>query len=226
MLSELVMRGPSLDTEQPLFVEALAVLAANTLLDSMVDAPFDGSWLYKTNNVQSPVKQQFMANIRISDYASGCTDPWQNVFMVVLAAVFVLNLAFFGYLLYISALRPCLLRLGRREPSRSGLKKDCTDLGELFQIALNSPQPMVGSPASVAQERGKLQSARWHFRNGPAARSPDGLDGICLAFDKEEKYGMVSPREDYFSSPKVPRLSPGRQGYRPYESLGFEEVIA
>ena len=174
MLAELVPHGPALDTTRPLMVEALAVLATNTLLDSMVDAPFNGSWPFNTSTLNKAVMQPVMARMSMNDYASGATMPWQNVFTIVLAAVFVISLALFGYLLFISILGPCFSYLRGANRNRSSLGQDCTNLAELFQIALNSPQPGQGSPVGIARENGKLQNTKWHFsRRRCCCREPE-----------------------------------------------------
>lgn len=225
ILSEYITQGSSFDPKRPSMVESLAVLAANTLLDSMVDAPFDGSWPYQTQTLESPAMQSFTARVSTSDYTSGVQAQalWQNVFIVVLAAVFVLNVAFFGYLLYISAYGVCMSRFRWMDPSKRGLRMDCTDLSEVFQIALNSPHPGKNSPVGAAQRSGTLRSMRWHFRDGAPSSSPDGLDGLRLAFDKDENYGMTSPGQDYFTSPRADNFGLSKRGNRAYTPVSFEE---
>ena len=213
MLVELTVQSQSTSSSRPLMVEGLAVLAANTILDSMVAAPFNGSWPYQSKTLEQPKMQQTIARVTMSDFASGVGAPWQRGFMFVLASVFILNLVFLGYLIFISAIRPCLSRLRNTDPSRNGLWRDCTDFSELFQIALNSPQPGLGSPVGVAQEKGKLHDMKWHFRNRAAVGTPggSGLDGLHLSFDGEENYRMDTPREGCFYSPVAERTSPRKR---------------
>ena len=213
MLTTLTAHSQSANPTRPLMVEGLAVLAANTILDSMEAAPFDGSWPYPSATVEEPVMQPFTARVTMSDFASGISATWQHGFLFVLGSVFFLNLVFLGYLLSISAVRPCLSRVRKMDTSRYGLWRDCTDLNELFQIALNSPQPGLGSPVGVAQEKGKLYDMKWHFRNSAAMGTPrsGGLDGLHLAFDGEENYRMGTPRESYFDSPVAEGASPRKR---------------
>ena len=215
MLVSQTVQSQSSNSTQPLMVEGLAVLAANTILDSMVAAPFDGSWPYPNNTLQEPVMQSFTASVTIGDFASGVGAQWQWSFIFVLGSVFVLNLVFLAYLILISAIRPYLSRIHKTDSSRNGLWKDCTDLSELFQIALNSPQPGLGSPVGVAQEKGELHDMKWHFRNGATVGTPGGgTDGLHLAFDGEQTYRMGAVKDsNYFYSPLAEGTSPGRRGH-------------
>ena len=246
MLSELVLASQASDPKRPSVVEALAVLAGNTLLDSMVDAPFDGSWTYSTPTLEEPAKQSFRALVTMSVYRSGpaANAPWQYAFMAVLGSVFVLSLAFFLYLLYISLGCCCCCccfgsRRKRHRDAPGGLRKDCTDLPELFEIALNSQRPGRGSPAGLAQQKGELRNARWHFRSGnEPSRSPDGLDVIYLTFDgtgaKEEAWTDGQSLEEFLmvASPasQLAKSPGGRSGsrsgeyeLRKFTPLGLEE---
>ena len=197
---------PGSDPKQPLLVEALAMLSANTLLDSMVDAPFNGSWPFSSSPLKDPVLQPFTARVTMSDYASGETAPWQNVFMLVLGSVFLLNVGLLTYLIGISYACPGLSCLRR---GSDGLRKDRTDMEELFQIALNSPQPGQGSPADRAQEKGKFQNLKWHFRDDIASPVLAGDEKLSIEFKGDVNRNFTQSR---YSSQRNLRSSPnGRQ---------------
>ena len=221
MLAEFAPLGPIFNPTRPLLVEALAVLAGNTLLDSMVGAPFDGAWPYQNASIPTPVLQSFEARVTRSIYVSGGNTPWKNVFMLVLATTFILSSVCFGYLLFISCISHCLSRFGRRDSTRNGLRQDCTDLNELFQIALNSPQPGQGSPVCNAREKGELQKLKWRFRNNtPAttATSPDRLDGLHVVFDGGEELRNISPRSGYFTTMSPSHFGREPRGFRKLET--------
>ena len=218
ILADLALQESTHESTQPLLVEALAVLAGNTLLDSMVDAPFNGSWPYKQPSLPAPVLQPFRARVIRSAYLSGGGSPWQNVFMLVLATTFILSLFCLGFLLYISA--NCSRLSGKAGMAGSGLREDCTDLDELFQIVLNAPQPGEGSPACDAKAKGGLANTKWHFRESAGATSRDGLDGLRVAFDGEDEPAS-SPKNGYFST-----LAPLHTdtGYKGFERVAVDEV--
>lgn len=229
MLANFAPRAPSVDPTRPSLVEALAVLAASTLLDSMYSASFDGSWIYNVTSLAAPVQQPFQARMDIPAHISGPSAPWQNIFLLVLAAVFLLNVAFFYYLLLISVIRPYRSRLGYAPPHRAsdsgGLQRDCTNLSELFQIALNSPQPARGTPASLSRTAGaRLQDVKWHIRNREAGGESSGLDGgtegLRVAFDEDEDFLWSSPTQGHFDSPlmEIPDVPKQRfKVHSPYE---------
>ena len=218
LLAELALQGPTFDPKRPLLVEALAVLAGNTLLDSMVDAPFNGSWPYNQPSLPTPVLQPIKARVIRSAYSSGGAASWENVFMLVLTMTFILSLFCLGFLLYIST--NCSRLSGRAGLAGSGLREDCTDLDELFQIVLNSPQPGEGSPACDAKAKGGLANTKWHFRESAGATNKDGLDGLRVAFDGDEELAN-SPKNGYFST-----LAPlhSDNGYKGFERLAVDEV--
>ena len=210
MLAELAPGEQPFDPDRPSLVEALAILGANTLLDSMVDAPFNGSWPYPTDYLKSAIMQPFLARVSASDYASGPGAPWQNVFMLVLVAVFAISLTLFGYLLFISAIRPCLWRLGGTDSNNDGLRQDHTDWSELFEIALNSPRPGQGSPICIKQGEGKLRNMKWHFRDSETTRSSGELGELSLAFDGDNGdcgFRGSSPKQEHLC-PSAPDTNP------------------
>ena len=246
MLSEFVPDSPVLPTKRPSLVESLAVLAANTLLDSMVDAPYNGSWPSTNTTLPSAIMQPFTARVTWNQYASpGAREPWQNIFMIILAAVFVINLICFSYLLYITLFRACFscFRPGAGAASnrnRNGMREDYTDLNTLFQVALNSPSPRLMGNSPVRGKKESVYSKKWHLREGglQGGQGLEGADGLCVAFDGEEEVvvavagqgsgkGMylTPPSSEFFSatvSPQAPRDHPRatRKGFTP---LGFED---
>lgn len=94
LLSQLLLRQPTLDPKRPSLAEALAVLSGCTLLQSTLDAPFIHYWKYGAQNELPPpgVVEYFNASISAQNYASGGTSKYQNVFHFVLFGVFALNL--------------------------------------------------------------------------------------------------------------------------------------
>ena len=85
LLTQLIPKSDELDPALPSIAEALAVLSGCTLLNSGIDSPFDdepvGNALTEPPNIlEDPVLRDFQALLRVSDYGSGATMPWQNVF--------------------------------------------------------------------------------------------------------------------------------------------------
>jgi len=124
ILTSLTLNTTSMPPLQPTLAEALAVLASSTLLAGTRGTTFRHAWTYAGPD-QAPVPgylESFPATVRTSEYASTHTQPWQAVFYVVLALVFVINAACLAYFL-----------------ARRGLVTDFTEPANLFALALNSP---------------------------------------------------------------------------------------
>ena len=225
ILGKFARFGPGNNLTQPLLVEALAVLVASTLLDSMVRAPFDGSWPYMTDTLPSPVKQPFIA--RVSPYyASVPESPWQNAFIAVLAAIFTISLVCLVYLLLVSAGHSKFPRWLKTDSSTKGLRKDYTEIQELFQIALYSPQPENDSPAAVATENGTLTTKTWHLCEAtPGVIGRAGQHhNLHITFSGEKTRRGYS-NEDHSQSPPTESYNLSRRrSTRISTQLSFEDA--
>lgn len=124
LLTQLILRQPALDPSLPSIAEALAVLSGCTLLLSTLDAPFIHFWNYSDTVpvLVNPQYQAFNASLRFQDYASGGTQPWQNIFHIVLLVIFVTNVFCLAYLIIYR-----------------GLVTDFIEPQNLFNLSLNSP---------------------------------------------------------------------------------------
>lgn len=124
LLTQLILTDPALNPSLPSLAEALAVLSACTLLLSSSDSTFLHFWNYSKTvpTLATPQYQSFKATLRSQDYSSGGTQPWQNVFYIVLFIVFVTNVI-------------CLAYLGLCR----GLVTDFIEPQNLFSLSLNSP---------------------------------------------------------------------------------------
>ena len=154
LLTQLIPTTDNLDPQQPSLAEALAVLSGYTLLVSALETPFDEQAIEIAANAPNrmladPMQSTFQVQLRVSDYASGATIPWQNVFFLVLLPVFILNIFCLGYFTY-------LTRMKKNVP-------DFIEPQSLFVLALKSPpnRNMVGA------YDGKLQreqvTMKWHI---------------------------------------------------------------
>lgn len=124
---------PQLNNAAPSPAEALAVMSGSTLLQSAQDAPVTTSpWNYSSNPVQEPGQiQRFTASIRAQQYASGGSSQYQQGFLIVLLATFLINS---WVLVYLLRHRYWYL--------------DFVDPVNLFPLAMNSP-PSVKLSESV-----------------------------------------------------------------------------
>lgn len=118
LLTQLAVRTNQLNTTMPSLAEALAALAANTLIAGALDTPFIHYWnVSGSTMLTQPMMVSFKARVRNQEYASWHTEPWQGIFYVILAAAFALNLLCLVYL--------CSL----------GLVKDFLEPTTLFELA-------------------------------------------------------------------------------------------
>lgn len=133
LLTQLILAEPVLDAFVPSIAEALAVLSGCTLLLSTLDAPFIHIWNYSDIDATlgDPLYQAFNATLNFRHYASGGTQPWQNLFYIVLFIIFVTNVVCLAYL--------ALCR---------GLVTDFIEPQNLFILSLNSSasKSVGGSP--------------------------------------------------------------------------------
>lgn len=136
ILTQLIPTDRNLDGSLPSIAEAIAVLAGCTLLTGSLDTPFVHYWNYsKTIHVlEEPQYQSFRAKVSTQDFSSGGTQGWQNIFYIILAGVFVLNVLCFY----------CIVKY-------DGLVTDFIEPQNLFGLTLNSP-----SSRSAGNYGGKL----------------------------------------------------------------------
>ena len=149
LLSQLIPTTYSLNPVLPSIAEALAVLAGCTLLQSTLDAPFIHHWNYSDTipTLAVPQYQGFYATLKSQGYASGGTQPWQNIFYLVLFAVFVSNVFCLIYF--------CI---------RGGLVTDFIEPQNLFSLSLNSPSSDVLEGSCGSGPEGEQFRARWHIK--------------------------------------------------------------
>ena len=149
LLAQLIPMDYSLNPVLPSIAEALAVLAGCTLLQSTLDAPFIHHWNYSDTvpTLTIPQYQGFYATLKTQGYASGGTQPWQNIFYLVLFAVFISNVF-------------CLLYFC----VRGGLVTDFIEPQNLFSLSLNSPSSDVLEGSCGSGPEGEQFRARWHIK--------------------------------------------------------------
>lgn len=118
ILTQLALTTNQVSTTMPSIAEALATLAANTLITGAIDTPFIHFWNYTGGAVLStPELGGFKARVRNQEYASWHIEQWQGIFYVVLAAAFILNVLCLVYLFSL------------------GLVKDFLEPSSLFALA-------------------------------------------------------------------------------------------
>lgn len=117
ILTELALSTSQLNASLPSMAEALASLAANTLVTGAINTPFVHYYDYNETLLTVPEMVSFKARVRNQEYASWHTERWQGIFYLVLAAAFLLNVLCLVYL--------CTL----------GLVKDFLEPTRLFALA-------------------------------------------------------------------------------------------
>ncbi|KHN95232.1 uncharacterized protein MAM_06943 [Metarhizium album ARSEF 1941] len=122
ILSQLILREPTLSPYLPSIAEALSAYMASTLVMASIDSPFQRGWDYPNKMLDEPGTQQFFAQILTTQYAAGHTEEWQKVWYCVLFIVPALSLFCVLYMWY-----------------NGGVVTDFTEPKTLFALALNSP---------------------------------------------------------------------------------------
>ena len=184
LLTQLIPTTPTLDPSLPSISEALAVLAGNTLILSSLDAPFIHYWNYSTefNVLKEPQYQAFNASLKVQNYASGGTQPWQGIFYVVLATVFVINICTLIYFAF-----------------SGSLVTDFIEPQNLFSLSLNSPPSAVLAGSCGGGPESEALDATWHIaldkeRDHLYIESRDGMRkkgrGVAV---QETDFEMRSP---------------------------------
>ncbi|KAK6536204.1 hypothetical protein TWF281_000447 [Arthrobotrys megalospora] len=157
---------PGFNPSLPSVAEALAILYANAIVLSSVNAQFGAD--EKSNSYagvdpypyQLPTTESFHSRIRTIEYASGVSTGWQASFYVVLAGVMVLNLF---CLVYFFVTR--------------GLVFDITEIENLFCVAFNSRPDGSGTDVDGGVGR----------RDGFYGKGPKGKQfGLAFHVDCEE----------------------------------------
>ena len=152
LLTQLIPKTYDLNSTLPSIAEALVVLAGCTLLVSAVDAPLDdeGIGSLPKNISKDPILREFQAQLRVSNYASGATMPWQNIFFLVLFPVFIFNVFCLAYTIYLARAREMV--------------PDYIEPQSLFTLALKSP-PSQEISEIFDRELGREQvTKKWHIR--------------------------------------------------------------
>jgi len=147
LLSQLIPTEYSLSPKLPSIAEALAELAGCTLIMSGFDSPFIHYWNYTDpKTLLVPQYQGFNATLKVQDYSSGGTQKWQNIFYVVLASVFFINLFCLGYFI-----------------THTGLVTDFMEPQNLFALSLNSPPSQVLEGTCGGGPENEQYRSTWHI---------------------------------------------------------------
>lgn len=147
VLTQLFPIGRELNPALPSIAEALGVLAGCTLLISSLDSSYTHYWNYSQTILETPGHQSFQASISSQAYASGGTQQWQGVFVVVLVFIAVMN-----FLCLV-----CLLVF-------DGLVTDFVEPQNLFCLSMNSPQSESLGGNSWASPRSDQLQTPWFIR--------------------------------------------------------------
>ncbi|PCD35887.1 hypothetical protein AU210_008445 [Fusarium oxysporum f. sp. radicis-cucumerinum] len=187
ILTQLALHEPKMPASYPSLAEALAVYSSSLIMISAIDTPFRHYWdqdpkAYPENVIPAPgFPQPFNASLITQEYTSGHTQPWQNIFYVVLVLVFAINLFCLGYFIM-----------------RSGLVTDFTEPQNLFSLAINSPpsNSFHGSCGGGPEKRHLV--VPWKVAYAPSANHyffQDNSPG------KETSEGLSTARE--YGEPRV-----------------------
>lgn len=163
ILTEFIMTGnpnqPNLlNTGFPSLAEALAVLAACTLVDSITDGPFVSKiWNYTIETLTPGQYQYFNASVQDEQYISGGSQPYQKAFFVVLVPVVIMNIIILGYFLvhrdwYTDLSEPMVSFEG------ASVAAHANEVQAMFSIAVNSPpsEKLAGSEKGPSDEQYRL----------------------------------------------------------------------
>lgn len=176
LLTQFIPTEQQLNSTLPSIAEALAILVGGSLLLGAIDAPLLLSTKYDPTLSQTLLRDSFNAFIRTQDYASGGTEKWQNIFYLVLAAVFLIN----GFCLF-------WFIFHRR------FVANFIEPENLFSIAMNSPPSIKLAGARGSGPTTKQMLTRWlintnprqghfYFEEGPEGCQPSGsrTDGLRM----------------------------------------------
>jgi hypothetical protein len=150
----------------PSMAEALAVMSGCTLLKSFLDAPFVQFFNYTIpeglTSLPKPETQWFKATITAQQYASGGVDEPSKAWMVVLFAVFLMNIFVLFYFIF-----------------HRGLVTDFSEPPNLFALAVNSPPSQALAGSCGGGPEGKQYKVNWfvnhegeHLYMEPGEKTP------------------------------------------------------
>lgn len=132
----------------PSMAEALAVMSGCTLLKSFLDAPFVTFFNYTIPEGQTslsvPETQYFNATLTAQQYASGGVDEPSKAWMLILFAVFLMNIFVLVYFII-----------------NRGLVTDFSEPPNLFALAVNSPPSQALAGSCGGGPEGKQYKVNW-----------------------------------------------------------------
>ena len=210
LLTQLIPSTRQLDPKMPSMAEGLAELGVCTTVTGAMGAPFNGKFDFNDTAapygiLSEPITQTFQASVQVDDYRSGPALAWQNVFYIVLAAVFLLScfcLLYFTFLYF-----------------QDGLVTDFIDPQNMFALAINSPpsQQLAGS-CGGGPDKDELK-ARWRIRVDEGDHVYIGDSDHWSIKTKSPAYNAVSQFEvDDRASGKV------RNSYQRISSSGLPKL--
>ncbi|OAP63705.1 hypothetical protein AYL99_02932 [Fonsecaea erecta] len=177
-----------LPSNRPSIAEALGVLAMGTLARMSINSPFLNFWNYSIAILEEPQYQNFHARHTFVDYSSSASQPWQNLFYVVLFLVFVLSAASTAYL-YLTM--------------HSGIVTDYTEPQALFAVAINSPPSAVMAGTSVGGPRGEVLGKKWLIEMHESEARRGGDDGDEASSSPSAHADQVSNHADRQGCPHL-----------------------
>lgn len=132
--------------------EALAVMAGNTLMSGTRSSPMHA--MTDDDDEKAPSVDQFTTRYQSQQYASGPVSRYQNLFYIVLFAVFGGNVLVLTWLVL-----------------NHGLVTDFCDPANMFSLTINSPPSHLFAGSCGCGPEGKQYQAKWYV-NGKSAPSP------------------------------------------------------
>jgi hypothetical protein len=184
----------ALNPSMPSVAEGLAMMAGSTLILSTQDAPFVPFWNHTDTILSEAEYQLFNATLQAFGYASGGTEKWQGIFLVILVFAFLTSFVCLVFMIV---------------EARGRQVTDFTEPQNLFALAVNSPQSARLEGACGSGPMGRQLKERWfigmeendeHYyirtkveENVPLLRK-DGLEAMVEGDDR----AMVSPMVNEF----------------------------
>ncbi|KAL9084108.1 MAG: hypothetical protein Q9159_005403 [Coniocarpon cinnabarinum] len=132
----------SFDPQMPSMAEALAVMAGGTLMMGTRNAPVRAMQDYAPD-AKLPT-ETFSARLQSQQYASGPISGYQNLFYVILIAVFAGNVLVLTWLIM-----------------NRGLVTDFCDPANMFSLSINSPPSHVFAGSCGCGPEGRQYRAKW-----------------------------------------------------------------
>ncbi|OJD33351.1 uncharacterized protein BKCO1_3100033 [Diplodia corticola] len=144
LLTQSIVKEPTLQLDRPSLAEALAVLASTTLLLSTQDAQMDMDWPHDEDILLTPETINFNATLRERTYASGPTGEPQKLFYLVLVFAFLTNVLCLAYFIF-----------------HRGLVTDFSEPPNLFSLAVNSPPSASMAGSCGGGPAGRQWAGEW-----------------------------------------------------------------